>query len=99
MAADPFAALNKACVKTFGSTVSYRQGTATPFSLRGVVMKDSDEEQHHDALYTRLFADLADFPARPDHGDEATIGGVAYTVVDALINATNGVTLRLRAGS
>jgi hypothetical protein len=48
MAADPFAALNHACVETFGSAVSYRQDAAAPFSVSGVVMKDSDEEQRQD---------------------------------------------------
>lgn len=99
MAADPFAALNQACVKTFGTAVSYQQGAAAPFTLRGVVMKDADEEQHHDALYARLFADLGDFPSRPDHGDEAILDGVAYTVVEALIDAAGGVHLRLRAAA
>ena len=51
--ADPFASLNKACVMTFGSTVSYRQGTAAPFAVRGIPMKDSDEEQHREGRYAR----------------------------------------------
>jgi hypothetical protein len=98
--ADPFAALNKACVKTFGSRcpVTYQQGAAAPFVLRAVPMKDSDEEQHHDGLYARLFANLVDFPSPPEHGDQATINGVAYTVFEVLIDAVDGVHLRLRAG-
>jgi hypothetical protein len=96
--ADPFAALNKACVKAFGSTVSYRQGTGAPQSVRGVLMTDSDEEQRHDALYAHLFAHVADFVSPPDQGDEATIDGVVYTVFEVLIDAMGGVHLRLRAG-
>jgi hypothetical protein len=97
--ADPFAALNKACVMTFGSTVSYRQGTAPPFTIRGIPMKDSDEEQHQDGLYARLFVNLADFVTQPDHGDEATVCGVTYTVFEVLGDAMGGATLSLRAAA
>ena len=55
MAADPFAALNKACLKSFGTAVSYQQDTAAPFPVKGIVMKDSDEERHREGLYARLF--------------------------------------------
>jgi hypothetical protein len=65
MAANPFAALNKACVNSFGSAVSYQQDTATPFSVQGIVMKDSDEERLRDGLYARLFVDAADFTTPP----------------------------------
>lgn len=94
---DPFASLNKACIDSFGTAVSYQQGTAAPFAVRGVVMKDSDEERHLDGLYARLFVDLADFATAPDQGDVATIGGMAYTVFEAQADAMGGATLSLRA--
>jgi hypothetical protein len=97
MAADPFAALNKACGKTFGSAVSYQQDAAAPFSVPGIVMKDSDEERHRDGLYIRVFVNLADFARPPDHGDVATIDGVAYTVFEVLADAMGGATLSMRA--
>jgi hypothetical protein len=78
--ADPFNALNKACIESFGSAVSYKQGAAAPFSVGGILTKDTDEERHLDGVYARLFVNLTDFVARPDHGDVATIDGVAYTV-------------------
>ena len=96
---DPFAALNKACVKSFGVAVSYQQDTAAPFPVRGIVMKDSDEERHRDGLYIRLFVNLADFATMPDHGDVATIGGVAYTVFEVLADAMGGATLSMRAAA
>ena len=99
MAADPFAALNKACVKAFGTAVSYQQGTAASFSVMGIVMKDSDEERHREGLYARLFVDLADFATPPDHGDVVTIDGVAYTVFEVQADAMGGVTLSLRAAA
>ena len=66
--ADPFAALNKACLKTFGSAVSYQQGAAAPFADHRHLKKDSDEERHQDGVYARLFVNLADFATPPDHG-------------------------------
>jgi hypothetical protein len=99
MAADPFAALNKACISSFGSAVSYRQGIAAPFSVQGIVMKDSDEEQHREGLYARLFVNLADFAIPPDHGDVAIIDGVAFTVFEVLADAMGGATLSLRAAA
>ena len=96
---DPFAALNKACVGTFGTAVTYRQGTAEPFALQGIVMKDSDEEQRQDARYARLFAHAGDFPSPPDQGDEAAIGGVTYVVYEVLLDPVGGAHLRLRAGA
>jgi hypothetical protein len=97
--ADPFAALNKACVKAFGMAVSYQQGVAAPFSVRAIPMKDSDEEQHVGGLYTRLFLEMAAFTTPPDHGDVVTIDGTAYTVFEPKVDAMGGVTLSLRAVS
>ena len=99
MAADAFAALNKACIDSFGSAVSYQQGVAGSFTVRGIVMKDSDEEKHREGLYARLFVNLADFATPPDHGDVATIDGVAYTVFEVLADAMGGATLGLRAAA
>lgn len=99
MAADPFAALNKACIDSFGTAVSFQQGTAAPFPVKGIVMKDSDEERHREGLYARLFVNLADFMTPPDHGDVAVVGGVTYTVFEVLADAMGGATLSLRAAA
>ena len=95
--ADPFAALNKSCLKVFGVAVSYQQSTAAPFAVNAIPLKDSDEEQHVGGLYTRLFLDMADFTTPPDHGDVVTIDGQAYTVFEPKADAMGGVTLSLRA--
>jgi hypothetical protein len=97
MAADAFAALNRSVLKAFGVAVSYQHGTAAPISVRAVPMKDSDEEQHVGGLYTRLFLNMADLPAPPDHGDVVTIAGDAYTVFEPKADAMGGVLLSLRA--
>ncbi len=95
--ADPFATLNKSVLKAFGVAVSYQQGVAAPFSVKGIPLKDSDEEQHVGGLYTRLFLDMADFQTPPDHSDVVTIDGQAYTVFEPRADAMGGVTLSLRA--
>jgi hypothetical protein len=97
--ADSFAELNKACINCFGTAVSYQQGTAALFPVRGIVMKDTDEERHCDGVYLRLFVNLADFAVAPDHGDVATIDGMAYTVFEVLADAMGGATLSLRAAA
>ena len=96
---DPFQRLNKACLNSFGTAVSYQQGTAGPFAINGIVMKDSDEERHREGLYARLFVALADFATAPDHGDVAIIDGVTYTVFEVLADAMGGATLSLRAAA
>lgn len=95
--ADPFAALNKSCVKAFGTAVSYKQGAAAPFAVRGLLIKDSDEERHQDGVYSRMFVVLADFASRPDHGDQVTSNGVTYTVFEVAADAFGGAFLSLRA--
>ena len=99
MAADPFAALNNACLNSFGTAVSYQQDAAAPFPVKGIVMKDSDEERHADGRYVRLFVGMVDFVTPPDHGDVATIDGVQYTVFEVLADAMGGVTLYMRAAA
>ena len=95
--ADPFATLNKACIKTFGTAVSHQQGAAAPFSVSGIVSKDTDEARHQDGVYVRLFVNLGDFASRPDHGDVVTIDGATYTVFEVMTDAAGGAYLSLRA--
>ena len=96
MATTPFSALNGACLKTFGSPVSYQQGAGTPFAVTGIFQKESDEERLADGLYARLFVNVADFAESPASGDEATVAGVTYTVFQVLSDPTGGVSLSLR---
>jgi hypothetical protein len=94
--AASFDALNASCIKSFGSPVTYRQGAGAPFQIAGILQKESDEEQHQDGVYARLFVRLADFQSRPDHGDELIIAGISYTVYEVLIDPTGAARLRLR---
>ena len=94
--AEPFAALNTSCIKAFGSRVTYQQGTGSPFTVTGILQRDSDEERHQDGVYARLFVILSDFESRPDHGDEVVVNGLKYTVFEVTTDPTGAAWLRLR---
>ncbi len=99
MAAWPqqYGSLNAAMLAAFGSPVTYRQGNSDPFQISGILQKDSDEEQHQDGVYARLFVLLADFPSPPDHGDELVVNdGTNYTVYEVSVDPTGAARLRLR---
>ena len=91
-----FSALNAACLKTFGTSVSYQQGAGATFAVNGIFQKMTDEERLADGLYARLFVNLADFAASPASGDEATVAGVTYTVFQVMSDPTGGAWLSLR---
>ena len=94
--AASFDALNASCIKNFGSPVSYQQGAGDPFPISGILQRESDEERHQDGVYARLFVRLADFPSRPDHGDELVVDGTNYTVYEVSVDPTGAAHLRLR---
>ena len=96
MASIPFAALNKTCVKAFGSPVTYQPAASAPFAVNGILQKDSDEERHQDGVYARLFINLSDFAAPPEQGDELTVDGTTYKVFEFLSDPTRGAWLALR---
>lgn len=96
MASIPFAALNRTCVKSFGSPVTYQPASGVAFAVNGILQKDSDEERHQDAVYARLFINLADFATPPVQGDEATVDGKTYKVFEVLSDPTLGAWLALR---
>ena len=96
MATGPFAALNNACVKTFGSPVTYQPAASASFAVNGVLQKDTDEERHQDGVYARLFINLSDFTAPPEQGDEVIVDGKTYKVYEFLSDPTLGAWLALR---
>ena len=96
MPANPFSALNAACIRNFGSPITYQQGTGTPFAVAGIFQQETDEDRHADGVYARLFVKLADFPAVPDHGDLATVNGTTYTVFQVLVDPTGAGALSLK---
>lgn len=96
MASTPFAALNKTCVKAFGSPITYQPAASAPFAVNGILQKDTDEERHQDGVYARLFINLSDFAAPPEQADELTVDGTTYKVFEVLSDPTQGAWLALR---
>jgi hypothetical protein len=91
-----FSALNAACLKTFGTPVSYQKAAGDPFTITGILQKDSEEERNQDGVYARLFVNLAVFPSRPDKGDFATVNETQYTVFAVEIDPAGAGRLSLR---
>jgi hypothetical protein len=96
LASIPFTALNRTCVKAFGSPVTYQPAAGAPFAVNGILQKDTDEERHQDAVYARLFINLSDFTVQPAQGDEVTVDGTIYKVFEVLSDPTRGAWLALR---
>ena len=95
--ATPFAALNQACLKTFGSPVTYQRAAGgAPFPITGILQKDTDEERQQDGVYARLFIDLFSFAVQPEQGDDVTVGGTTYKVYEVQADPTRGAWLALR---
>ena len=87
---------NAAILAAFGQPVSYQQQAGDSFTVAGILDKRTDEERHPDTVYARLFVNLSDFSAPPDHGDEVTVDGALYTVFEVLNDPAGGCWLSIR---
>jgi hypothetical protein len=87
---------NAAVMAAFGQPVSYQQQAGDSFTVAGILDKRTDEERHPDTVYARLFVNLSDFSAPPDHGDEVTVDGALYTVFEVLNDPAGGCWLSIR---
>ena len=95
--ATPLTALNTACLKVFGSPVTYQRAAGgAPFPITGILQKDTDEERHQDGVFVRLFVNLTDFGARPEKGDLATVNGTTYTVFEVAIDPAGGASISMK---
>ena len=95
--ATPFAALNTACLKMFGSPVTYQRAAGgAPLSIPGLLQKDTDEARHQDGVFVRQFVNLADFGARPETGDLATVDGTTYTVFEVASDPAGGASISMK---
>jgi hypothetical protein len=103
------AALNAACLATFGREVTYtpragarplfgeqRFGGRESYPITGILEPGRELEERFPESSARLFVRAADLRAEPAGGDKVSIDGVAYLVVDARADAAGGVTLDLR---
>jgi hypothetical protein len=87
---------NAAILAAFGQPVSYQQQAGDSFTVAGILDKRTDEERHPDTVYARLFVNLSDLSAPPDHGDEVTVEGAIYTVFEVLNDPAGGCWLSIR---
>ena len=87
---------NAAILAAFGQPVSYQQQAGDSFTVTGILDKRTDEERHPDTVYARLFVNLSDFSAPPDHGDEVAVDGALYTVFEVLNDPAGGCWLSIR---
>lgn len=91
-----FGGLNIACVKAFGTPVTYQPESADAFTVKGILDKKTEEAQYAHGVYLRLFVNTADFPQPPAQGDEVTVNGSTYKVFEVLLDVAGGAYLKLR---
>ncbi len=96
MASDAFGILNRTVLAAFGQLVSYQPATGQAFTIKAIIERSTDEQRHVEGVYARLFVNLADFAAAPEHGDEVTVAGKTYKVYEVLSDPTRGAWLALR---
>jgi hypothetical protein len=87
--------LNAACFAAFGRTVTYTPQAGEPFTVTGVLDTGARPENAAPGAYALLFVRAAAFAQPPARGDEVTLGGSAYKVVDLEADAEGGLRLVL----
>ena len=96
MASNPFAALNRACVNTFGKAVSYKPSTGAAFPVKLIIERRSSEEQYNASIYLVASGNLADFAAPPAQGDELVVDGATHKVFEVGTDAAGMVRMLAR---
>jgi hypothetical protein len=86
---------------SFGREVLYRPQAGEPLTITGILDRGTRQEDAAPGAYALLFARAPAFPEPPARGDEVTVGGSVYKVVDLEADAEGGLRLVLhfsRAG-
>lgn len=91
-----FSSLNAQCIEAFGQTATYQPAASDPFTITTIVERATEEQRIENAVYARLFVNLADFASAPAAGDEVTIGGATFKVFQVLSDPTGGAWLSIR---
>jgi len=89
------AALNAACLGTFGQPVGYEPAAGAPFTVTGILETGSRPEDAAPGVHAVLFVQLADFAQPPQRGDAVTIGAATYKVFEIEADGQGGATLGL----
>lgn len=92
--------LTDACQTAMGQTVTCTPATGDPYTLEGIfdenfVAVDPASETEVTSVHPVLFVKLSDMEAPPAKGDEVTIGGVDYRVIQPQDDSEGGTRLLL----
>ena len=93
--------LNEQVLAAFGRQVIYTPQAGSSFTLTGIVDQAARAEDAAPGTYALLFVPAAAFPDPPARGDEVSLDGARYKVVDLAADAEGGLRLVLhfhRAG-
>jgi len=93
--ADSVGRLDGACLRAFGREVTYTPAAGEPFAATGIVDSGARPENAAPGVYALLFVRAAAFVEPPARGDEVTVDGSIYKVVDLEADAEGGLRLVL----
>jgi hypothetical protein len=87
--------LNEQVLAAFGREVTYTPAAGEPFAVTGILDPGARPENASPGAYALLFVRAAAFAQPPARGDEVTVGGSVYKVVDLEADAEGGLRLVL----
>jgi hypothetical protein len=87
--------LNEQVLSTFGQQVTYTPQAGSSFALTGILDRGARPEDAAPGVYALLFVRAAAFAQPPARGDEVTVDGSVYKVVDLEADAEGGLRLVL----
>jgi len=93
--ADSVGRADEACLRAFGRQITYTPAVGDPFTVTGVLEAGARPEGAAPGVYALLFVRAAAFALPPARGDEVTVGGSIYKVVDLEADAEDGLRLVL----
>ena len=93
--ADSVGRADEACLRAFGREVTYTPQAGDPFTAAGILEAGVRPEGAAPGVYALLFVRAAAFVEPPARGDEVTVDGAIYKVVDLEADAEGGLRLVL----
>jgi hypothetical protein len=87
--------LNEQVLSTFGREVTYTPAAGEPFTVTGILEAGARPEGAAPGVYALLFVRAAAFVEPPARGDEVSLDGAVYKVVDLEADAEGGLRLVL----
>jgi hypothetical protein len=88
-------AVNEQVLAAFGREITYTPAVGDPFTVAGILEAGARPEGAAPGVYALLFVRAAAFAQPPARGDEVTVGGSVYKVVDLEADAEGGLRLVL----